>query len=163
LFQASLRGVVAQLDAAKVSRSNRVRAVRCGPILPSWRNAEELEAMGLATHEGCRQVPACGGPDAADQRQICGAAPTTPGRGDQRRPRPASPQPLRPGAAARHDARPGRRGSCCSRCWVEDNLLPDVTVLSLSRPPCDGTACDGAVPLDLVPVPYSAVDAAVTA
>jgi hypothetical protein len=63
-----IRGVAdSQLDEAKVLRSKRAAcgAVRADTALVG--DAEKLEAMGLATHPGCRQEPACGSPGAADQ------------------------------------------------------------------------------------------------
>jgi hypothetical protein len=53
--------MMAELDEAKVLRSNRVRAVRCGPILPSWRTPK-ARGDGISDAPGCRQDPACGGP-----------------------------------------------------------------------------------------------------
>jgi hypothetical protein len=67
--------LLAQLDEAKVLRSNR--CVRCGAGQYCRRGGRrKLEAMGLATHQVVGKIPNVAVP-AADQRQICGAAPTT--------------------------------------------------------------------------------------
>jgi hypothetical protein len=79
-----------------VLRSNPL-CVRCGASQLCRRGRRRNSRRWVSDAPSCRHDPACGGPGAADQRQICNAAPTT------ARPRwstptsPASPQPLGPG------------------------------------------------------------------
>ncbi len=153
----------------------------CGAVRANTavvEDAEMLEAMGSAKHEGCRQIPACGGPGAADQRPICGAA----ARRDDARPGRREPVLLTMLILARSSSMPGSV-SLASRSNAQHRLRRDRrsqrlkpatgahtaigvngesrlrrtgsrttccrTVLSLSRPPGNGTACDGAVPFGL--------------
>ena len=109
---ASLRGL-----AGPVGRGQgvEVQPGACGAVAGQYcrrGGRRKLEAMGLATHQVVGKDPACGGPGGR-------STPNLRRRADDRLAEVINADRASVAAAAgtraawRHDARPGRRGSCC--------------------------------------------------